>query len=55
MQDHHKEELSILIFMASIFAAAFISFGIQQKNHADCRMKAMELKYSAEQIAQICK
>jgi len=55
MQDHQKEGLAVLIFIASIIAAAFIGLGIQQKNHADCIMKAMELKYSAEQITQICK
>ncbi len=55
MSDDAKLQFAFIIFAAAIFAVMFIGSGIKQKNHADCIMKAMELKYSADEITKICK
>ena len=42
----------VVIFM---LGGMFIGISYTEGNRQECRMKAMELKYPAEQIAQICK
>lgn len=44
-----------LLLVAILIVTMFSGLGYSESNRQGCRLKAMELKYPAEQIAQICK